>query len=453
MAAFRKNAVLALLEKGSALVLALGTAMLLLRGLSKEDFATWALFLLVTYILEMARAGLVQNGMVRHLALFRQEAATYAAIKRAGLYLNLGFSLVAYGVFWAAVDWVANTWQAPALRSMLPVFGITNLIAAMLLHFNLIQQAAQSFKGILLASFCSRLAMFVWVAWHAFTATALHLPSLAVAMLAGTALGAVASWFMLRALPQPAPAAIPAGQVTHWMRQLAGYGKWVLGTNLSTMFYKSADKLVLGYLIGPAAFAVYDAAGKVTQLVEAPSFSIASVVFPQSAERMALEGQSGIKWLYERSVGAILAIILPFLALILLFPKTIMVCFAGPEYLESSGILVITAFFGLFLPFTVQFGTIFDATGRPAINFACTFFTALFNLSLSWWLVGKCGVTGAAWATLTGYAGNFVVTQWLLYRNFGINALQAFRYVPEFYRLGWAMVAKRLTTVQPGAIR
>jgi len=213
---------------------------------------------------------------------------------------------------------------------------------------------------------------------------------------------------------------------------------------MSTMFYKNVDKLTLGYLIGPAAFAVYDAAGKVTQMVEAPSFSIAAVVFPQGAERMAEQGAVGVKRLYERSVGAILAIILPFLIAILLFSKQIMLAFAGPAYLESAGVLVITAFFGLFLPFAVQFGTILDATGKPAVNFAYTLFTAILNLALSWWFIQQYGLMGAAWATLTGYALSFVLMQLYLYKHFRINALHAFLHIPDFYKMGWNMLRKRL---------
>ena len=76
----RKNAGFALLEKGTGMVFALGTVMLLLRGLSKPDFAAWGLFLIVTYFLEMARSGLIQNGLVRHLALHRNDPAAYVAI-------------------------------------------------------------------------------------------------------------------------------------------------------------------------------------------------------------------------------------------------------------------------------------------------------------------------------------------------------------------------------------
>jgi len=437
----RKNAGYALLEKGSGMVLSLGTAMLLLRGLSKENFAAWGLFLLLTYFIEMARAGLIQNGLVRHLAIYRDAPAEYAAIRKAALWLNFGFSIASNLILWGSMRWIMSTWHVPQLEAVLPIYFVTNFVMALFYHFNFLQQAQHTFNGIFQANLCLRLALFSWVLFCKICAIGLDLQSLAVAMLIGGAIGALASLRVLKGLPMPRfEGKIAKAHVIEWIKKLALYGKWVLGTNMSTMFYKNIDKLTLGYLIGPAAFAIYDAAGKVTQLVEAPSFSIAAVVFPKGAERMAQQGAAGIKHLYERSVGAILAIIMPFLVLILLFSKPIMLLFAGPAYLDSANILVITAFFGMFLPFAVQFGTILDATGKPEINFAYTLFTAVLNLGLSWFFIQEFGLMGAAWATLTGYAISFVLMQVYLNKYFKINALRAFGYVPEFYRMGWEMV-------------
>jgi O-antigen/teichoic acid export membrane protein len=203
------------------------------------------------------------------------------------------------------------------------------------------------------------------------------------------------------------------------------------------MFYKNIDKLTLGQILGPAAFALYDAAGRVAQLVEAPAFSIAAVVFPKSAEKMALEGKNGVRELYERSVGATLAVILPFVALVLIFAEPVLWAFAGPKYTGAANLLRLTALFGLFMPYAVQFGTVLDSTGKPAVNFAFTLFTALLNLGLSAWLVSVFGLYGAAYATLSGYALSFVLMQFYLHKHFGINALRAWRHLPWFYGMRW----------------
>ncbi len=433
-----KSGFLTLLEKGSGLVFALGTAVILLRALTKEDFAAWGIFLIITYFLEMGRSGLIQNGLVRFLSTSNYSSAEYSAISTASFFLNFCFSIVSNIILLAATQWICTKFHAPQLYHVLPVYFLTNFVMAFFYHFNFVQQANFEFRGIFWSTFFFRGSLFFWVLICWFLGWPIDLRQMAFSMLAGAVLGAAASWIFSQK---------HLSHARHldfqWIAKLTAFGKYVLGTNLSTMFYKNIDKLTLGSVLGPAAFAIYDAAAKITAMVEVPSFSIAAVVFPQSAKRMETEGKSGIKWLYERSVGAILAIILPFVVLSLIFAEPIVWVFAGEKYMDSANVLRLTAFFGLFLPFAVQFGTILDSTGKPAVNFWYTFLTAVLNFGLSYFFVRWFGLFGAAIATLTGYSISFILMQRYLYKEFGINALNAFRQVPEIYKMGIGMVRQR----------
>ena len=428
-----------LLEKGVALVFNLGVTVLLLRLLTKEDFAALGVFIILTYFVEMGRSGLIQNGLVRNLALHRDDRDVYAAISTAALALNFCFSLVSNLLLWLGAGWLAQQYQVPQMAALLPVYFITNLVMAPYTHCYFVQQANSEFRGVFWGAVFFRGLPFFWVLFCWLTGQKVELAALAFSMLAGALAGGVALWVFAR------PFLLPSSAIDfQWVKKLFTFGKYVLGTNLSTMFYKNIDKLTLGHLLGPAAFAVYDAAGKVTQMVETPSFSVAAVVFPHSAERMARDGAAGVKMLYERSVAAILAIILPPLVLVVLFAKPIIWLFAGEQYMASADVLRLTAFFGLFLPFAVQFGTVLDSTGRPATNFIFTLFTAFLNLGLSYWLVSEFGLFGAAFATLLGYALSFIFMQIYLFKNFKINALNAIGQVPAVYGIGWKILRQKL---------
>jgi O-antigen/teichoic acid export membrane protein len=319
------------------------------------------------------------------------------------------------------------------------VYYATNLVWAGCTHSIYVQQAHFDFRGMLMTSIFYRGVPFIWVFVYWYTGSSIALWHWPAMQLVGAA---VALWWHRAVLFTPA---ILQGLTNwHWYRTLLGYGKFVLGTNLGTMLYKNADKLSLGQLLGPTAFAVYDVAGRVTQLVEAPAFSIASVVFPKSAERMALEGHSGVKQLYERSVGATLAVILPFVLLVLVIPEWIVRFFAGTQYPESADLLRITAFFGLFMPFAVQGGTALDASGRPAVNFLFTLATAILNIGLNYLFIPIYGLKGAAFATLGGYFLSFIAMQWYLFIHYRIVAFRAFGYMPVFYQKLWNLMKARL---------
>ena len=447
-----RSGILTLLERGTGLVFALGTVMLLSRGTTKTDFATWGLFLLLTYTLEMGRSGLIQNGLIRHLAAHGADPGAYRAISAAALFLNLAYSFVSNLALWLGMAWLIRSYQTPALAEVLPVYFVTNVVMAFMYQFNFVQQANLEFRGIFWSTFCFRGALFAWVLFCRLSGHVMVLQELALSMLAGALLGGLLSWYYARPyLAWPATSE-RRESVFVWMFRLARYGRYVLGTNLSAMFYKNIDKLTLGSLLGPAAFAVYDVAGRVTQLVESPSFSIAAIVFPQSAQRIERQGPSGIKVLYERSVGAILAIILPFLLLVILFAEPVVRLLAGPHYAESANILRLTAFFGLFMPFAVQFGTILDSTGRPKTNFRYTLLTALLNLGLNYLFIPVFGLIGAAMATLTGYTISFVLMQHVLYRDFGIVWWRAFANVPNMYQMMFGLFKNFLIGHRPATL-
>lgn len=427
------------MEKVAGMAFNLGTAMLLLRLLNKESFAAWSIFILLAYFVEMGRSGLLQNGLVRLLATRKNQSDDLARIGTAALLLNIFYSIASNALIWCSIDWVCRQYHVPLLPEMLPAYYLTNLFMAFGSHAYFVQQAYFEFRGVFWMAVFYRGIPFLWVMICWLTGFPVSLWQFSVAMLAGTLLAAGATGWYAR------PFLFFSRKIDlSWITNLAGYGKYVLGTNLSTMLYKNIDKLTLGQLLGPVAFSLYDAAGRVTQLVEAPAFSIAAVVFPKSAEKMALEGTAGVKHLYERSVGATLAVILPFAVFVLLFAEPIILVFAGKDYIEAARLLRLTALFGLFMPYAVQFGTALDATGKPGVNLAYTFFTAVLNLVMSYLFIRYFGLFGAAYATLTGYALSFILMQHYLHRHFGVNAINAWRYIPGFYQTGGRLLQSRM---------
>ena len=112
-----------LLEKGMALIFSLGTAMLLLRMLDKETFAAWGIFTIIGYFVEMGRSGLIQNGLVRALAMHKTDRRAYTSISSASFALNLIFSLLSNVLLWLCAHWIATQYQIPQLSLLLPVYS------------------------------------------------------------------------------------------------------------------------------------------------------------------------------------------------------------------------------------------------------------------------------------------------------------------------------------------
>jgi lipopolysaccharide exporter len=111
--------------------------------------------------------------------------------------------------------------------------------------------------------------------------------------------------------------------------------------------------------------------------------------------------------LYERSVGLLVAMILPVAILCLIFAKWIIIIIAGEDYIEAAPILQIIILATLIQPYIRQFGTTMDSIGKPKINFYLLVFIAVINIGTNYFFISTFGLIGAAFGTLTALADFF----------------------------------------------
>ena len=101
----------------------------------------------------MGRNGLIQNGLVRSLAIHKNAPPAYSAISTASFWINIGFSLVSNIILWCSAEWLAQQYQAPQLLLLFPVYFITNFAMAPYMHCAYVQQANFEFRGIFWGTF------------------------------------------------------------------------------------------------------------------------------------------------------------------------------------------------------------------------------------------------------------------------------------------------------------
>ncbi len=399
----------------------------LLERVSQSTFGVWVGFLTLTSILEVGRSGLLQNALIKYLA--NAHPSETPVINTASLVLNFGITLVGAVVLAAVGPWLSNSWDSPGLDRLFLIYIFTTFALIPLFQCNFIQQAHLEFKGLFWSTFVRQGLLFGFILYCYLAGKSLDLISLAWVQFIATVCGAATTFMIAR------PFLDFAKKIDwKWVKTLLHYGKFVFGTNLSTMLYKSIDKMMLLSMVSTAGAGLYEVAIRVTNLAEAPTFSIASILFPQSARRIQSEGKEGIRKLYEQSVGAILAILLPFILFVLIFPDWIVGIVGGAEYNGAGALLQLTMLYGLFIPFAVQFGTILDSIGLPKINFYFTMAGMGLNIVFNYLFIKQFGTVGAAYGTLTTYCITFIGMQWLLHKQLGVRALQVIPGIFQFYR-------------------
>ncbi len=408
---------------------------MLFRLLDKEAMGTWALLLTLTSILEVGRIGLIQNGLVKHLA--PAQGPTYNTVFYASLTLHLLLAATISMGVWVSAPLLAHSLQLPLLASLLRIYALTTLLLTPFFHFNFVQQAQLSFKGVFYSNVVRQLTFFLVVLYFWWQELSPPLHYLAWAQVGAATAGSCVATFT--AWPYLCRPQKPDKQ---WMRTLLAFGKYTLGTNLSTMLYRSIDKLMLGILpnAGATGIALYEAAIKINNLADVPTHSLASLVFPQSALRVEAQGLKAVGILYEKAVGAILTPLVPAVIGVWLTAPWCIQFIAGPGYAQSVPILRITILFALFLPFAVQFGTIMDAIGHQRLNFQLTLLGALLNMACNFLFINAMGVIGAAWGTLLTYFILFLLMQWQLRKHLDVRWWRCFVHSWAFAQKGIALV-------------
>src|SRR5690606_30141184 len=104
-----------------------------------------------------------------------------------------------------------------------------------------------------------------------------------------------------------------------WIKQLLRYGKYSFGTAMTAVISSSIDQMMIGGLVSPISAGIYNIAVRVTNMINIPTNAMATIVFPQSARRIEDQGDVAVKYLYEKSVGTVLAMLFPAVVLAFLF--------------------------------------------------------------------------------------------------------------------------------------
>ena len=413
------------------------TIFFMARMMTKEEIGIWVLFTSVTAILEMVRVGFIRNPFITHLV--SAEDGHKPKIVTASFILHCGLALaISVFILGTAVP-LARFWNASELVPLFFVYAINNLVYIPFHHCEYLQQAQLKFRGIFISNIFRLGILSIYIIIKYIFNNTPTLLELAIVQLIASVVSCFVSYSFVRGTIRYSPTVDKKMLV-----ELFHYGKFTLGTNISSMFVKNTDSWMIGRLISAAGVAIYNPAVRLSNLVEVPTVAIAGVFFPQVAQRLKEQGPEGVREVYIKSVSLILALTLPMVLPLYIFAELAITLIFGAEYLDAAAILRVTLFYTLIIPFNRQFGTVMDGTKNPKINFYLLVLVAVLNIVFNFIFLSQFGVIGSAFATLISYGIVFILNQIILYRKFGINTLRVFREIFEWYRTGWTFASKRI---------
>ncbi len=405
----------------------LSTMLLAHKALSKPEMGVWSLFLVVTSVVELFRHGLVKTSLIKYMNHSKEEE--HSAVMSAALFLNAVITLLLCILLFFGSHYIAALVNAPLLEPMLFIFIIGMLFLIPFSHFEWIMYGKSLFKDLfwtyLVRQGITLLAIFIYFAVNG----SLSLKVLVIIYSAGILIGAVSGFiFVKRFLILRY---IRSGQ---WIKKLWHFGKYVFGSNVSTLIFRNVDQFMVSNILSNTAFVASQSISlRIVNLADIPSQVMSDIVFPKSSNPELLNKPGVIKSYYEKAVGATLCFIVPIVIFILLFPKAILFILAGEKYYDAVPYLRLVSFSTIFLSFLKQWGVIIDSTGRPQLNFLLISVIAILEITFCYFFIKEFGFLGAAYALLSTHIIGFVITQTLLKKYFNISFVNCFKYAIGYY--------------------
>jgi lipopolysaccharide exporter len=413
------------------LLFGFGSFYLLVRMLDKQSFGIWTLFIATTSIFEMARSGLIQYSLIKFLSESPEQEKP--KIISASFVLSGILMCICIAVNLSIAGYLSRLWHYPGLLPMFIVFNVVYILQGVLAQFQWIEQAHLRFQGILITTMIRQGGFFLFILFSFILHKRISLITLIYAQAVCTGISACTEYFYVRNF-----LSISFHLHLDWIRKLFGYGKFVFGTYISTVLSGSITQMMLGTMLSPIAAGSYNVAIRIVNLTDIPTNALGAIVFPQSAKRFATQGIDAGKYLYEKSVGTIVAILVPLVIFVFCFPGFVVRIVAGTHYGEAVPMVQFIILTCLFSPFDRFFGVILDSIGRAKLNFIIIFLSITLTLLLNYILIARIGIMGCIFGTLTIDVLIFIIRQILLYKILNVNPLSpfiyAYRFYPEFIR-------------------
>ena len=329
----------------------------------------------------------------------RDTAFTLWVLRGAGL------SVIAFFV----APWIAAFYNEAVLKSIVAVIGISFVLTGFSNINTIALQKELDFKrltyleqvgGVLSTIIGLSLAYWLRDVW-----------ALVYAQLASSVISVVLSYVMVPGRPRFRFDPVIA-------RELFSYGKFMTGLAVVVFLTNQLDSAMIGKLLGMEALGFYTVA---YTLANIPSTNlskvIAKVLFPMFSKLQADLPQLRVE--YVRGVRLVAAVVVPISVAIVVLAHDIVMALYGAKWITAAVPLQILAIFGCFQALWMLNGYLYNAIGKPHIDFYMNTSRLVLVLGLLYPLTVSYGLVGASAAVALPMAAQFVAGVYLSRRVIG----------------------------------
>ncbi|MDR3715009.1 MAG: oligosaccharide flippase family protein [Puia sp.] len=159
------------------------------------------------------------------------------------------------------------------------------------------------------------------------------------------------------------------------IRELYHFGKYSVGTNLSSNMFRASDTYIVNFMLGEAAVAIYNLGLKLMELVEIPLRSFAATAMASLSEAYNQDRKSDVIYILRKYIGIITVSLIPVSIGAVLFANIAIGIMGGSKFIGTEAGIQAANVFRMFMivallyPADRYMGLTIDVIHRPGVNF------------------------------------------------------------------------------------
>ncbi|QNF32355.1 lipopolysaccharide biosynthesis protein [Adhaeribacter swui] len=364
---------LSLLGNGSMSVINMVTVALLYRSLPIADNGIWIFYQTATLFIDTFRHGILNTAFIKFYAGAAKARAeevigsTWSiAVTISGFFILLNiplFFLIGYVQDKAIVLFIKYL----ALNL---IFSLPSLVAICVaqgeLRFDRLLYLRVSNNGLFL--------LFLLVLFLINQATLQNIVyANLLAILSASLIALFAGWTKIQFFSKSSTACV---------KEIVHFGKFTVGTFISSSLFKITDTFIINFLLGPAALAIYSLGQRLMEIVEIPLRSFVATAMPSMSAAYNRGEKTEVIYIMQKYIGMITLSLIPVLLGAFAFSDLAISLIGGGKYMgtEAANVFRLFMTFALLFPADRFFAIGLDVINKPNINFQKVLVMLVINL-------------------------------------------------------------------------
>ena len=350
------------------------TIAILYRALSVKDIGVYVFFMTILGLIDTLRSGFLTNSFIKFYSGTEKDRANEVAGSAWGLALLItGGSILINIPTYIFSGYITNE----GMILFLKYFSLISLATLPSFMANLVVQGDKRFDRLLWLRLINQL-LFTGIV---ITLTVLKLSTLKTIILTyifSNLIASLASMFLGWTM---------IGTISKFTKktflELFHFGKYSVGTSVSSNLFKVTDTFFINFFLGPAALAVYNLGGRLLQIIEIPLLSFAASGMPSLSGYYNKGQKQEMMYVMQKLVGMLSVAIFVIAIGSIIFAEPIILLIGGEKYLhtEAPNLFRIFMSMAILYPADRFFALTLDVIHKPKINFYKILVMLVVNLA------------------------------------------------------------------------